>query len=298
MKFLVTGGAGFIGSNLVDKLIDLGHSVIVIDNKLTESDNPIFWNDSADNYEIDVSDYDLIEPLFDGVDYVFHLASVSRVQQSIDDPLLAIKTNVLGTASVLEACRKHNVKRMVYSSTSSAYGYNAVPNIETQDSDCLNPYSTSKVAGEMICSMYHKLFNVETIILRYFNVYGNRQPLGGKYTPLIGLFQTQKELGVPLSVTGNGEQRRDFINVIDVVDANIKAAMIDIPKDIIGTVFNVGSSQNYSVNEVAKMFNHDVVFIGSKPGEAIENLASIDKAVKYLNWTPSISLEQWIKDNV
>lgn len=290
MKCLVTGGAGFIGSNLVDKLIDLGHSVIVIDN----SSNNVFWNNMADNYQLNVSDYELIEPLFDGVDYVFHLAAASRVQQSIDNPFFSIQNNIVGTASVLEASRKHNVKRVIYSSTSSAYGRNPLPNIETQISDCLNPYSVSKVAGETLCSMYYKLFGLESVILRYFNVYGHRQPESGDYPTLIGIFASQKRNGLPLSIVGTGDQRRDFINVADVIDANIRAAMSDIPDNLIGTVFNIGYSKNYSVNDIANMFNHDKIYVDQKPGEAFETLANIDKANMYLNWYPKIRIDEWI----
>lgn len=297
MKCLVTGGAGFIGSNLVDSLLDLGHDVIVVDNCSSGSDK-FYWNHNAKNYKLDITNYDLIEPLFSEVDYVFHLAAVSRVQQSIEDPLLCVKTNVLGTAAVLEASKKHGVKRVVYSSTSAAYGQNAVPNIETQKNDCLNPYSASKVAGEELCSIYNSLFGLETISLRYFNVYGNRQPLDNKTAQIIGLFEKQKSMNLMLSITGDGKQRRDFVNVLDVVDANIKAAVAILPPHIIGTAFNIGSSINYSINDLALMFDHDVTYIDSKPGEVKENLANIDKAKKYLEWEPTISLKKWIKNNI
>lgn len=294
MKSLVTGGAGFIGSNLVDKLLEMGHEVVVIDNESSDAHEHFYWNDLSNNNKLDITDYDSIRPLFDGVDYVFHLAAEARIQPAIINPLKAVKTNALGTATVLQCAREAGVKRVVYSSTSSGYGRNDIPNIETQQDDCLNPYSVSKVSGEKLCSMYYELFGLETVILRYFNVYGNREPMRGQYAPVIGIFKRQKQAGEPLTVVGDGEQRRDFTNVSDVVNANILASTADLPGHIIGTKFNIGTGINYSVNEIVAMYNHESVNLPPRLGEARKTLADNQKAKTYLNWHPEISLQTYL----
>ena len=298
-KILVTGGAGFIGSNIVDTLLGLGNRVVVIDNESSEAHEAFYWNSLAENHKLDICDYESIRPLFDGVDYVFHLAAEARIQPAIINPLLAVKTNSLGTATVLQCAREAGVKRVVYSSTSSAYGKkNNIPNNEDQPDDCLNPYSVSKVNGEKLCKMYTDLFGLETIILRYFNVYGNREPMKGQYAPLIGIFKRQKQNGDLLTIVGDGEQRRDFTNVIDVVQANVLAATAEIPNDLLGTVFNVGTGTNHSVNEIVKMYSHESINIPPRPGEARETLADNSKAKSILGWKPTVSLEDYLKENL
>ena len=187
MNCIVTGGAGFIGSNLVDKLIILGHNVICIDDESAECHEQFYWNDRAQNYKYDICDYDLIAPLFKDIDCVFHVASDARIQPAILNPKKSIQSNAVGTANVLELCRVNKVGRLIYSSTSSAYGKKSfIPNTETQQSDPLTPYSAAKVFGENLARVYYNLYGLETISLRYFNVYGNRQPLKGQYAPVIG----------------------------------------------------------------------------------------------------------------
>jgi UDP-glucose 4-epimerase len=225
MNCLVTGGAGFIGSNLVDKLIELGHKVICIDNESAECHEQFYWNPKANNYRYDICDYEKIAHLFNGIDYVFHIASDARIQPAILNPRKSIESNAVGTANVIELSRINKVKRFIYSSTSSAYGKKAIlPNIETQPSDPLTPYSTAKVFGENLARVYYNLYGLETVSLRYFNVYGDRQPLKGQYAPVIGLFLKQHEEGKPLTVVGDGSQRRDFTHISDVVEANILAS--------------------------------------------------------------------------
>lgn len=296
MRSLVTGGAGFIGSNIVDKLIELGHKVIVIDNESSDAHEHFYWNDLAKNYKFDITDYESIRPLFDNVDYVFHLAAEARIQPAILNPLKAVKTNTLGTATVLQCAREAGVKRVVYSSTSSAYGFNDIPNNESQPDDCLNPYSVSKVSGEKLCAMYTKLFGLETVILRYFNVYGFREPMSGQYAPVVGIFIRQKNANTPLTIVGDGEQRRDFTNVKDVVQANILAATTIIPSQFLGTIFNIGTGTNYSVNEVARLYNHKSVNIPPRVGESRETLANNFKSISILGWKPTISLEDYLKE--
>ena len=296
MKALVTGGAGFIGSHIVDKLIELDYEVIVIDNESSNSNINFYWNPKAKNYKYDICDYKNTRQLYNNVDYVFHVAAKARIQATILDPIETIKTNSLGTTTVLQCSKEANVKRVVYSSTSSAYGLNIVPNIETQLDDCLNFYSISKTNGEKICANYSKIFNLETICLRYFNVYGDRQPLKGQYATLIGLFNRQKENNEPLTIVGNGKQKRDFTHVSDVVNANILSATKKINKEYFGQIFNIGTGINYSVNEVANMFSNNTVNIPERIGEAKETLADIKKAKNILSWEPKINLKQWVKD--
>jgi len=294
MRCLVTGGAGFIGSNITDRLLRDGHEVIVIDNESSDAHEAFYWNDAATNYKYDICDYDLIRPLFDGVDFVFHLAAEARIQPTIINPLKAVKTNTLGTAIVLQCAREANVKRLVYSSTSSGYGRNNTPNVESQPDDCLNPYAVSKVSGEKFCSMYNDLFGLETVVLRYFNVYGPREPMKGQYAPVIGIFKRQKESSEPLTIVGDGEQRRDFTHVLDVVDANVLAATAAIPTELLGTVFNIGTGQNHSINELSKFYNSEILHLPSRVGESRETLADNSKAKEFLKWNPQRSLKDWI----
>ena len=288
MNCLVTGGAGFIGSNLVDKLIELGHKVICIDNESAECHEQFYWNSKANNYKYDICDYDKIAHLFNGIDYVFHIASDARIQPAILNPRKSIESNAVGTANVIELSRTNKVKRFIYSSTSSAYGKKAIlPNIETQPSDPLTPYSTAKVFGENLARVYYNLYGLETVSLRYFNVYGNRQPLKGQYAPVIGLFLKQHEEGKPLTVVGDGSQRRDFTHISDVIQANILASEI---KDGFGEVYNIGYGSNYSILEIANMISNDVKFIPPRIGEVQETLASNEKFKGLTGWTPKVSL--------
>lgn len=295
MKALVTGGAGFIGSHIVDKLIEMNYDVIVIDNESSNSNTQFYWNNKANNYKYDVCDYKKTRPLYNNVDYVFHVAAKARIQATMLDPIETIRTNSLGTITVLQCSKEANIKRLIYSSTSSAYGLNKVPNIETQVDDCLNVYSLSKTNGEKLCLNYNKIFNLQTISLRYFNVYGDRQPLKGQYAPLIGLFGKQKQNNQPLTIVGDGEQKRDFTHVSDVVNANILAATSNIDSKYFGQIFNIGTGKNYSVNEVAKMFSENIIYVPERIGEARETLADISKAKTVLGWEPKINLIDWLQ---
>lgn len=294
---MVTGGAGFIGSNLVDYLLKLGHEVIVIDNESSEVHEQFYWNDLSKNYKLDIRDYESTRGLYEGVDYVFHLAAQSRIQPAINNPVESVSINSVGTATVLQCSLEAGVKRLIYSSTSSAYGNNKVPNIETQTDDCLNIYSISKVAGEKLCTMYFNLFNLPTIILRYFNVYGDRQPLKGQYAPVVGLFIKQMRNGEPLTIVGNGEQRRDFSHIDDIVFANFLAATKDLDPIHFGQVYNVASGKNYSINEIASMISDKTINIPYRKGESDQTLGNTDKISNVLGWKSTINIEDWIKNN-
>jgi UDP-glucose 4-epimerase len=294
MKAIVTGGNGFIGSHMVDFLVEKGWEVVVIDDNSAECNSQFYYNDKAQNHKINICDYDAIEPLFENADYVFHMAAESRIQPSILNPVYAAKVNVEGTCCVLQAARKKGVKRVVYSGTSSAYGLkNQPPLSETMPNDCLNPYSVTKCGGEELCKMYSKLFGLDTTILRYFNVYGVRSPLKGQYAPVVGLFFKQYFSGQDLTVVGDGLQRRDFTHVQDVVMANYLAATHD--EKLNGEIFNIGSGTNISVIEIANIISDKIVHIPPREGEARETLANIDKVTSTLNWKPTIPIEEWLE---
>ena len=294
-KCLVTGGAGFIGSHVVSKLLHNNHEVVVIDNESATSNDAFNWYDDADNHVVDISNFDACRPLFDGVEYVFHLAAHSRIQIAMENPEECLETNIQGTVNMLECARLAGVRRFVNSSTSSLYGLkNNPPLEETMPTDCLNHYSASKRAAEIMCQMYYNLYGLRTVTLRYFNVYGNRQPLKGIYAPVVGLFLEQKKAGKPLTVVGDGEQRRDFTHVSDVVEANMDAMMCNFS----GIEINIGTGKNTSVNELADMIGGDIEYIPERPGEARETLASVYKAAIALNWFPRKSIENYIHEEL
>ena len=296
MKAIVTGGAGFIGSNIVDNLIELGNKVTVIDNESSDAHEQFYWNEKATNYKYDICDYETIRHLFVDVDVVFHLAAESRIQPAIHNPIYATTVNTVGTCNVLQAAREANVKRVVYSSTSAAYGLSNTPPLrEDMPRDCLNPYSTSKCAGEDLCKMYTDLYGLETVAFRYFNVYGARQPIKGQYAPVIGLFMRQKAEGQPMTIVGSGEQRRDFTHVDDVVMANVLAADLE-NKKVIGQLFNIGTGINHSVLDLVEMIGGERTFILPRPGEAKVSLADNSKAKLLLKWSPQVCLREWIKN--
>ena len=295
MISLVTGGAGFIGSNLVDYLIEQGHEVICVDNESAECNDKFYWNDKACNIIGDITDYDFIKNCFKDVDYVFHLAAESRLQPAIKNPIEAVYKNCVGTTTVLQCAREAGVKRFVYSSTSSGYGFNPSPNVETQPDDCLNPYSASKVAAEKFCKMYSDLYGLETVVLRYFNVFGERSPRRGQYAPVIGIFDRQRLSGEALTIVGDGTQRRDFIYVGDVAKANLIAAEATLDKKYFGQVFNIGSGINYSVQEIADAISDNQTYIPKREGEMETTWSNIEKASEILGWKPEVDVLEWIK---
>jgi UDP-glucose 4-epimerase len=297
MKSLVTGGAGFIGSHIVDNLVNRGHSVVVVDNESSGVHEHFYYNPAAEYYKIDIAEYEATKNLYKDVDYVFHCAAESRIQPTILNPLGAVRTNVLGTATVLQCSRENNVKKVMYSSTSSAYGLaNTPPLNETMPDDCLNPYSVSKAAGEKLCAMYTKLFGVKTITFRYFNVYGPREPIKGPYAPAVGLFLRQFRAGEVLTIVPDGTQRRDFTHVDDVVNANILAMMVD--HDHYGEIFNVGTGTNHSVLELAAMISNQTKMIEPRMGEAYITLADNAKIRKVLGWAPTKHIDDYVKDEL
>jgi UDP-glucose 4-epimerase len=294
MRCLVTGGAGFIGSNLVDTLIEKGWPVTVIDNLSTGDLNNI--NTRSKFYNVDIVDYKRIEPLFKGIDYVFHLAALPRIQPSFEDPILHENVNVVGTINCFQAARRHGVKKFVFSSSSACYGNpTQIPTTEQAAINCLSPYALQKYSAEQYCLILGQRFNLPVVILRYFNVYGPRSfsPRNkfNAYSSVIGIFHNQKKSNRPLTITGNGEQSRDFVHVYDVAQANL-CAIFDGPA---GKIFNIGFGKTYTINEIARMFSDRYIYIPERKGEAMITLADIGKAKKELNWQPTINLKKGLR---
>lgn len=294
MRIIVTGGAGFIGSHIVDCLLSHNHEVVCIDNESANSNSQFYWNGEAENHVVDICDYEKIRPLFDNAEAVFHLAAESRIQNSIDSPIKTVQTNAVGTMSVLQCAAETRVKRFINSSTSSAYGMGSVPNREHRPTNCLTPYSASKVCAESLCKIYTQLHGLEALSLRYFNVYGPRQPLKGHYAPVVGLFFEQAKKNVPLTIVGDGFQRRDFTYISDVVDANMKALTTFISPEDFGGVINIGTGKNYSIRDIADAISTNQEFIPPRPGESRETLAENLKAERVLGWVPKHDLMDWI----
>ena len=293
MKYIVTGGAGFIGSNLVDLLIDEGHKVDVIDN--FSSGKKENCNEKARYHNIDISDqtnFDELKKILAKSDGVFHLAALPRVQESIDNPLHFEKNNTLSTINILKACADMNVKRLVYSASSSAYG-NAInlPSKEEDTIDPISPYAMQKYYGEVACRMFANVYGIETVSLRYFNVYGERQSLEGAYALVMCVFARQRLNNEPMTIRGDGEQRRDFTHVKDIAKANLLAMSSE--KVGAGEVINIGNSDNRSVNQIAAMIGGPTVTVDPVV-EPRETLADNSKAKNLLGWSPSIIIEEWV----
>ena len=294
MKYVITGGAGFIGSNLVDELVSQSHEVHVIDNFISgKKEN---CNKDAKYHEIDIADeanLGIIENVLDKCDTVFHCAALARVQPSILNPIKYELNNTIGIMNMLKCSVDIDVRRFVYSASSSAYGSTKkLPSKESDKPNPISPYANQKYYGELCCKMFSKVYNIETVSLRYFNVYGERQNLGGAYATVVGIFLNQSINGNPLTINGDGNQRRDFTYVGDVVSANILAAKSqNVGK---GEVLNIGNGENISINELAENIGGEVIF--NKPlNEPFANLADIKKAKKLLDWEPTTDLISWIK---
>ena len=293
MKYLVTGGCGFIGSNLVDRLIDDGHEVIIFDNVSSGREENI--NSKARFIEVDISEdyFDEYIDWFDGVDTVFHTAARARVQPSIIDPISFNKTNVDGTLMLLKMAVDSGVRRFVYSASSSAYGNTSVlPTPESHSTNPLSPYGAQKLMGEIYCRTFSQVYDIETVSLRYFNVYGERQLLEGAYCLVMGIFVQQRLNNKPMTIRGDGEQRRDFTYVGDVVDANIKASQSHKVGN--GEVINIGNGNNRSVNQIADMIGGDRITVDPVV-EPRETLADNTKARELLDWKPTMIIEDWVK---
>ena len=293
MKCLVTGGAGFIGSNLVNELIGDGHEVVIIDNLSTGKEENI--NPKAEFHNIDICDMYVkgLCSMFEGVEVVFHTAAKARVQPSIDNPIDFNNVNVGGTLNMLQACVDYGVNRFVFSSSSSVYGETEdLPTSEFSKTNPMSPYALQKLIGEQYCKLFSKLHDLETVCLRYFNVYGDRMSTDGAYKLVIPIFTEQRLNGEPMTIRGDGEQRRDFTYVGDVVDANIRVGFYEHP--IWAKVYNVGNGDNRSVNQIADMIGGNRVNIETVV-EPRETLAANINIKNQMNWKPTMKIEDWIK---
>ena len=293
MKAIVTGGAGFIGSNLTDALIKKGYEVIILDDLSSGKESNI--NPAAKFINVDLATVEVDEAfieIFKGVDYVFHTAAKARVQPSIIDPIYYNQQNVNSTVNVLEAARKAGVKRVIYSASSSCYG-NAVrmPLTEDMSINPLSPYGLQKYIGEEYCKLYSEVYGLDTVSLRYFNVYGPRMNFEGAYKLVIAIFIQQMREGKPLTITNDGAQRRDFTYVDDIVAANIQSA--ECKNLLKGEAFNIGTGDNFSVNELADMFGGEKQY-GIEVLEPFETLADTSKARQAFGYIPKGSLPEWI----
>ena len=275
MRVLVTGGLGFVGSNLADKLVDLNYDVVVVDDLSSGNKS---WENKKISYKFfDVQDINI--KLHNDFDIIYHLAAEARIQPSYDNPLRWQQANINGTSAVCEFARQYDSK-VIFAGSSSCYG-----------GRFMNPYTFSKKISEEVCQMYSSVFDMSTVITRFFNVYGPRNPLIGEYTPIIAKFEQQMKEGKPLTIVGDGDQRRDFTHVYDICEG-----MIQLSKYLwSGKVFNLGTGKNYSINEVADMFGGDKKYLPPRMGESRETLADISETTKLTGWTPRHSLKEYIE---
>jgi UDP-glucose 4-epimerase len=297
MKYLVTGGCGFIGSNTVDLLINKGHTVVVIDNLSSDVHDNFYYNDKAIYYHYDVSDYIMCSDIFNKYkpDIVLHFAAEARIQKCIEDPQKAFEVNAMGTLTMLSLCKKYSVSKLILSSTSAIYGNSSKEQKEINKPDCLNPYSLSKLHAEQYCNLYGNLYGVDTVCLRYFNVYGPRNPSKGQYAPVIGIFQKQKKNNQNITIIGDGLQTRDFVHVQDVVEANYKFSLSEQKYN--GEVFNVGTGKAYNINEIASKIQLDKSkheYLPERMGECRNSKANVEKLKSVLNWIPSRDLMEYL----
>ena len=291
---LVTGGAGFIGSHLVERLLNDGCGVTVLDNFSTgrpENLEHLRGHIDISVHEVDVADFEAIQPFFAGVDWVFHLAALADIVPSIQQPLAYHRANVDGTIAVLESARNAGARRFVYAASSSCYGVPDVyPTPETADLKPQYPYALSKHLAEQMVMHWGQVYGLHTISLRLFNVYGLRSRTSGTYGAVFGVFLAQKLADKPFTVVGDGTQTRDFTFVSDVVEAIVAAA----ESDVSGEIINIGLDNTYSVNRLVELLGGDVVHIPKRPGEPHCTWADISKAKKLLNWQPKVSLEEGV----
>jgi len=294
-KCLVTGGAGFIGSHLVERLLTDGHHVIVVDNMVAGTPNNLdaFKGDPRLQIQADdVSDSDAIKPLFEGIDWVFHLAAMADIVPSIEDPISYHRANVEGTITVLEHARTYGIERFIYAASSSGYGMPDIfPTPESAPAQPMYPYALTKHIGEQYVMHWQALYGLPAISLRMFNVFGPRHRSGGTYGAVFGVFMAQKLAGKPFTVVGDGEQTRDFTYVTDVADAFVTAAASDIS----GEIFNVGSGGTYSLNHLVELLDGEVEYIPKRPGEPDCTFADTSRIEEVLGWKAHVPFEEGVK---
>ena len=294
IKSLVTGGAGFIGSNLVDQLVKKKHKVIVLDNFSTGKRSNLEHHNKKNIkiIKIDISNNKNLDKYFEGVNYVFHLAGVADMMPSITKPEKYFKSNVVGTFNVVQAVKKVNINKFVYAASASCYGKpDKFPIKENAKINLMYPYAFTKWQAEELIMHWAKIYNFPAISFRFFNAYGPRSNTSGAYGAVFGVFLAQKLANKPLTITGNGNQTRDFIHVDDLVRGIIKAAL----SKKVGKIYNIGSGKEVKVNKIAKLISDKKIYIPKRPGEANRSLADISKIKKDLKWQPKIKIEEGVK---
>jgi UDP-glucose 4-epimerase len=291
-KSIVTGGAGFIGSHLVDALLERGSDITVLDNFSTgRPQNLGHVSEKIQVIECDISQSGEWQDSLKDVEIFFHLAALADIVPSIEKPDNYYQSNVNGTFNILEACRKYKVKKVVYLASSSCYGIpDKYPTKETAEIRPQYPYALTKYLGEQLVMHWCEVYDIPAVSLRLFNVYGPRSRTSGTYGAVFGVFLAQKLAGKPYTVVGDGTQTRDFTFVSDVVNAIITAA----EGDVSGEIINIGSDNTYSVNRLVELLDGDVVYIPKRPGEPDCTWADITKAKQLLNWRPKVNLENGV----
>lgn len=299
MKALVTGGAGFIGSHIVDRLLKDGHEVIVLDDFSTGHRSNLQENDALTVVEGDISNFDTVKQCMQGIDWVFHKAAVASVPRTVNDPIGSTAVNYQGTLHLLEAARHNKVKRMVFASSAALYGDEpSLPKVETMCPVTLSPYAVDKLASEFACGMYTKLYGVETVCLRYFNVYGPRQDPSSPYSGVISIFTDKLKNKETPTIFGDGKQTRDFVFVSDVVEANMKAITSE---NGVGEYYNIATGNKITLNDLLKILSDiygvefDVNYGDVRQGDIKESYAVIDKAISKLKWNPTVELSHGLK---
>ena len=299
MRALVTGGAGFIGSHIVDRLLQDGHEVVVIDDFSTGKRTNLSASNKLEIIEGDIRDFDTLKQHVQGIDWVFHLAAVASVPKTVNDPVGSSAVNYQGTLHVLESARQNKVKRVVFASSAALYGDEpTLPKVETMCPVTLSPYAVDKLASEFACGMYTKLYGLETVSLRYFNVYGPKQDPTSPYSGVISIFTDKLKNSETPVIFGDGEQTRDFVFVSDVVEANIKAVTTDKSA---GHYFNIATGNKITLNNLLKtlcdIYNIEfkVNYGDERKGDIKESYAVIDKAKALLDWEPSMELNKGLK---
>ena len=299
MKALVTGGAGFIGSHIVDRLLQDGHEVIVLDDFSTGHRQNLADNEKLVIVDGDIRDFKMVNACMQGVDWVFHKAAVASVPKTVNDPIGSSAVNYQGTLHVLEAARHNKVKRIVFASSAALYGDEpTLPKVETMLPVTLSPYAVDKLASEYACGMYTRLYGLETVSLRYFNVYGPRQDPSSPYSGVISIFADKLNQGTSPTIFGDGEQTRDFVYVSDVVEANMRAISQDAP---VGQVINIATGNKITLNQLLNTFceikqvEFNAEYQDPRQGDIKESYANVSKAASILGWNSTVKLDQGLR---
>lgn len=303
VTYLVTGGAGFIGSNIVEELLKRRQKVRVLDNFSTgKRENILPFLDKIELIEGDIRDYRAVKGAIEGVDFVLHQAALPSVPRSIKDPIATNEVNVSGTLNILDAAKNTGVKRVIYASSSSVYGNSeTLPKRESMTPEPISPYAVSKLTGEKYCEVFYEVYGLETVILRYFNVFGPRQDPNSQYSAVIPKFIAVMKKGEKPVIYGDGEQSRDFTFVTNVVEANLLALE---KEGVAGEIFNVAFGERSSVNnlieELNKIFESNIEAICTKPrtGDVKHSLADITKARKLLGYNSFINFQDGLRETV